>query len=376
VRRWQNELRARLERETVMACRSLLYSILQAAEDDRRIERNPVAKVPAPKPKDDPDVLLGRGERRAYTPEEFGRLLAATSPGFRDHMLCLAGTGLRAGELLGLRVARVDLAAKRLEVVSVRYDAGRFGRGYKDRPKSRASIRAVPLAAQVAGVIARRLDAASGPRALVFTGPGGGNGVAAGTHTELSRHNLRRAYRDAVARIGNPAAGLPPTAKRVMKALRQLAAAPSREEIGDWLAAHGRQLRPGTVAAALVRLERVGLAATIDADDGQPPRWSAAEPARGTELGGLELHGPHDLRHTFATWLEDAGIPTRVIDELMGHASGQRGRDGSATGPRYRWTTPEMEARAVAAIEQRLTVALAIAESNEHRAAASREWAH
>ena len=23
-------------------------------------------------------------------------------------------------------------------------------------------------------------------------------------------------------------------------------------------------------------------------------------------LDGLDLHGPHDLRHTFATWLEDA----------------------------------------------------------------------
>jgi integrase len=29
--------------------------------------------------------------------------------------------------------------------------------------------------------------------------------------------------------------------------------------------------------------------------------------------------GPYDLRHTFATWLEDAGIPSHVIDELMGH---------------------------------------------------------
>jgi hypothetical protein len=50
-----------------------------------------------------------------------------------------------------------------------------------------------------------------------------------------------------------------------------------------------------------------------------------------------------------------------VIDELMGHASGQR-RDGSTTGPRYRWTTPEMEARAVAAIEQRLAIALKVAD--------------
>jgi integrase len=33
------------------------------------------------------------------------------------------------------------------------------------------------------------------------------------------------------------------------------------------------------------------------------------------ELSDLDPHGPHDLRHTFATWLEDGGVPARVIDE-------------------------------------------------------------
>ena len=47
----------------------------------------------------------------------------------------------------------------------------------------------------------------------------------------------------------------------------------------------------------------------------------------------------------------DAGIPARVIDELMGHAGGHRGGDGSAIGLRYRHTSPEMEARVVAAID-------------------------
>jgi hypothetical protein len=68
----------------------------------------------------------------------------------------------------------------------------------------------------------------------------------------------------------------------------------------------------------------------------------------------------------FATRLEDAGIPARVIDELMGHTGGRRGggahpREGSLIGMRYRWTTPEMEARVVAAIDQRLAASLAVA---------------
>ena len=94
--------------------------------------------------------------------------------------------------------------------------------------------------------------------------------------------------------------------------------------------------------------------------------WRACDPpSRENQLGALRLRGPHDLRHTFATWLEDAGIPARVIDELMGHSGGQRAgaatvQDGSSIGTRYRWTTPEMQARAVTAIEERLAIALAI----------------
>ena len=74
-------------------------------------------------------------------PEEFGRFLAGCPAFYRGHFIVQVGTGLRSGELLGLRARRVDQAARRIEVVEVRYDAGRFGSGYKDRPKSDASIR-------------------------------------------------------------------------------------------------------------------------------------------------------------------------------------------------------------------------------------------
>ena len=162
--------------------------------------------------------------------------------------------------------------------MDVRYDAGRFGSGYKDRPKSDASIRAVPMAEPVAAAMARRLDGC-GPDELVFCGPGGSNGVPRGARSRLSVGNYRRVYRLAVARA---------------------------------------------------------------------------------ELPELDPHGPHDLRHTFATWLEDGAVPARVIDELMGHQAGRRGeREGSMIGTRYRHMTEAMQARVVAVIAERLTVALA-----------------
>jgi len=40
-------------------------------------------------------------------------------------------------------------------------------------------------------------------------------------------------------------------------------------------------------------------------------------------LDELDLHGPHDFRHTYATWLEGAGIPAREIDRLKGHRRGR-----------------------------------------------------
>ena len=358
VRQWQNELRGRVGYDTVMACRSLLYRILQAAEDDRRIEANPVGKVPAAKPPVDPAALLGRAKRRAYSPEEFGYLLAGTAPFYRDHFIALVGTGLRAGELLGLRAQRVDLSRSQLEVLEVRYDAGRFGSGYKNRPKSPASIRVIPLAGPVAEAIARQLPPDANPDALVFTGPGGSNGLPRGARSAMSRHGLLRVYKHALLRVADPVASLPYTPRRVLGALRD-GGPQTVEQLRGRL--RGRTPRSATVLVALNQLHAVRLAA-----EDQGGRWTACDPPRKDDLlGQLRLRGPHDLRHTFATWLEDAGVPARVIDELMGHAGGRRDGgthlgEGSLIGARYRWTTPDMESRVVAAIEERLAVSFAV----------------
>jgi integrase len=91
--------------------------------------------------------------------------------------------------------------------------------------------------------------------------------------------------------------------------------------------------------------------------------YKAAVEAAGADLIHLDLRGPHDLRHTFATWLEDASIPSRVIDELMGHSGGRRGQSGAGSpmGRVYRETTPAMLTRVVAALDDRIARAAEIA---------------
>ena len=254
VRRWQNELRGtgRLRHGDGLPVAAVPHPPGGRGRPAHR--RQPRPQGPGPE-------ATGR-RRRPSRPRQAPRLQPrgvratcspAPCPFYRDHCICLVGTGLRAGELLGLRAHRVDLAARRLEVLEVRYEAGRFGRGYKDRPKSATSIRVIPLAGQVADAIARQLPNGCPPSTLVFAGPGGGNGVPAGTRTQLSRDNLRRAYHAAVARVADPTATLAYTPKRVLGALRDAGPGQTSEAIRSRIS--GRRPTLGTVHDALWQLE-------------------------------------------------------------------------------------------------------------------------
>ncbi|HEY2958893.1 MAG TPA: tyrosine-type recombinase/integrase [Actinomycetota bacterium] len=361
VQRWQNALEAKVGFDTVMACRSILYRVLQAAEDERIVAANPVRKVPAPKRPVDPEAIFGRLKRRTLTPEEAGILLARFPRFWRDHIITLLGTGLRIGEFAGLQCRRVDLVHARLEVVETRYEAGRYGKGLKDRPKSDASIRELPLPRQVIEAIARQLPPGGDPLAPVFSGRGGSFWRPRGQRIVLSRHNFRRLYKQAVAKAADPASALSPAARHLREALK-VGDSRTIDQLRAGLGERGHKLTPRTVHAALNRLEALGLAARAAGDDGVC-RWLPAEPDPATTLAHLDLRGPHDLRHTYATWLEEDGIPARVIDELMGHrAGGRSGLDGSAIGRHYRHTTAEMHARVVAALEERLATMLQGAE--------------
>ena len=159
--------------------------------------------------------------------------------------------------------------------------------------------------------IGRQLPHGRDPADLVFTGPGGGPGrhreagVPKGARTVLSRHNFHRTYHAALAKLADPIGELRPTAARALKALR--AGPQTIDELTAALAKQGRAIRSAPVQIALAELVAADLVSSAG-EDGQP-RWRALPTTRDPLLEAVDLHGAHDFRHTFATWLEDAGIP-------------------------------------------------------------------
>jgi integrase len=79
-------------------------------------------------------------EMHVLSPDEIGRLLDAADPVGRTLLLCAVTTGVRRGELLGLRWGDVDSEARRLWV---RRSVGL--NGSVQQPKTRTSIRAVAM---------------------------------------------------------------------------------------------------------------------------------------------------------------------------------------------------------------------------------------
>jgi integrase len=213
------------------------------------------------------------------------------------------------------RRVRLDRTPPVVQVVDIHYQAGRFGSGFKPRPKSDAGIREIPLAPEVVAAIRRQLPPGTDLDDLVFTGPGGGI-VARGTRTVLSRHNFRRTYHSALTKLADPATQLRPTAARVLKTLR--ADGPqTANELVVALARRGRAIRPATVETALGELAASGPAAADGT--GLARRWSPLAPSGDPLLDAVDLRGAHDFRHSFATWLEDAHTTQRWPPGRHGH---------------------------------------------------------
>jgi integrase len=161
----------------------LMHGIFQRARKVWSLPANPVADVEKPQ-------LSVSADIQVFSPEEVWALVrAADSEQDAALFLTAAFTGLRMGELLALRWRDVDLAGSAVRV------RASYSAGHLTTPKS-GKVRAVPLAPDVAGVLAQlgRRVHWIGDDDLVFAGVGGDH---------LDGSALRRRYKDALARAGH-----------------------------------------------------------------------------------------------------------------------------------------------------------------------------
>jgi integrase len=184
---------AKLQTHAPKTVRNHLNTMHSLFEIGQRLDwctRNPVKLA------DRPVIKQTETRIKFLDQEELERLLEAPYPddawGRMEPTLYLtaAMTGLRQGELLGLRWRNVDLPARKVRVVSP------FVRGEFGDPKSEGSGRSVPLAARVSEALTgfRETSFYRHESELVFCHPESGN--------PLDRSKLVRRFKEATVRAG------------------------------------------------------------------------------------------------------------------------------------------------------------------------------
>lgn len=263
VASWVKELRKAYSPATVRRALQVMNMVLTAAVRSRLITVNPCSGVLIPK--------TGRqaNKARAIDRDTFEGLLS-NAPRNRRVLLALSGyAGLRWGEAAGIPWDAVDLAAGTLEVVQVATEVnGTLGiRGY---PKSTAGRRIVPIPRPLFRVLSAWKE--EGDEGLVCAAEGGG---------PIRRVNFRRdTWRPCLVRAG-------------------LLGDVSRVHTGAWESCW--KARSGQVESELFASEAAAVRAVADRD---------------VETG-LRFH---DLRHSYITWLIEAGMPVNAVQRLAGHA--------------------------------------------------------
>jgi integrase len=136
-----------------------------------------------------------RSNQRVLTQGELAKLFAACPRRYRPLLATGAYTGMRLSEVLGLSWADVDFAAG---VVHVRHQLARGRRGvppHRIAPKTRASVREIPLLPQLAAVLRHHKHNSrftNGSDYVFATARG-----TAFLHHNVSKRVLRRAAADA-----------------------------------------------------------------------------------------------------------------------------------------------------------------------------------
>lgn len=191
VRRWHSSLlkAGQLSQPTVAKCYRILHAIMQTALVDELIVRNPCVVSGA---------SVDRSEERPVASmDEVKALAGAVDERYRALILTATLTGLRLGELLGLRRRHVDLLHATVTVTEQLHEMA-DGSQTTGPPKSFAGKRVVSLPRPLVRELEVHLGlfAQPGIDGYVFTAPEGGT---------IRRGNFRkRVWLPAVQAVGVP----------------------------------------------------------------------------------------------------------------------------------------------------------------------------
>jgi integrase len=159
VAAWASSLN--LAPATVRQAHRVFSLVLGLAVRDGRLARNPADRVPLPR--------AVKAEKRFLTHAEVANLAAAAGE-YGLAVRVLAYTGLRFGELAAVRVRRVDLLRRRIEIVDAVTEVS--GRAVFGTPKSHQR-RTVPVPRSLADAMALQMADRS-PDDFVFPAERGG----------------------------------------------------------------------------------------------------------------------------------------------------------------------------------------------------------
>lgn len=265
VQTWITGLSEHYSPATVAKILQLTSAIFQAAIRDRLITVNPCegVKLPAQRWTD--------SSMRVITREQFTTLLEVIPDRYRALIAMGAGTGLRWGELVALRLDAIDRDQGLLRVIRTLTEvAGHVT--VKPYPKSRAGRRIVPIPAFALAELDRHVKAyPTAADGQIFTNTAGG---------PLRRTLFRsRVWRPALVRAG-------------------LLGDVTRTDAGTWRGMW--EDSTDTTRYGEFATEREAVAYVAKHCAGPCPRF-------------------HDLRHSFATWLVSDGVPINDVSKVMGH---------------------------------------------------------
>lgn len=176
VQAWINDLVGRgYAPATIRRAYQLVSVTFEEAIDSDLIPRSPCRRIKLP--------MQTRDEKRFLSPDEVEHLAESIDPRYRALVLTGAYTGLRPGELFGLKIHRLDMLRRQLQVVEALTEVkGELRLG---TPKTRAARRALTMSSFLVDELAEHLSRYGDPAGWVFPSPEGG---------PVRRTNFRRRF--------------------------------------------------------------------------------------------------------------------------------------------------------------------------------------